>query len=101
MMTRRQLFAPLVTLLWFARAVKADTLDGWLSSSPQTIDDWLKSKAMPGNMPKTVPVGPMPSARRAMTWAITCLRHGAHWTFEGIEWARASIGFMRNHLVGV
>jgi len=100
-MNRRAFFAPLITLLWFARAVKADTLDGWLSSSTQSLDDWLRSPKMPGNVPQTVAPEKMTPARRAMTWAITCVRHGAHWTFEGVQWARATIGFMRHHLTSV
>ena len=108
-MKRRSFFSALAGMFVSTGLVKADTLEQWIGGS--SLDAWLKSSAPPGNVPLQAPPSlprgtvvpqPLPTpTKRAMTWALTCLRHGAHWTFEGINWMRASIGFMRNHLVSV
>lgn len=40
-------------------------------------------------------------AARTMRWACVCLRHGAHWTIGAINFAMATIGQVRHHLVSV
>lgn len=65
---------------------------------------WLKADTIPVRPVGHIPVRPASwgeTAKKALSWAEMCIRHGAHWTIGAIRFASASIGQVRHHLVSV
>lgn len=89
-MKRRSFLSVLAALLLPASA------DAGQSSHPGgALDKWLNKPA------ETIPPHPAHWPGKVMRWACVCLRHGAHWTIGAINFAAASIGQVRHHLVSV
>ena len=87
-MKRRNFLSDLAALL------PASLVAGESSHPGGALDQWIAAKSDV--------IQPRPStAAKVMRWACVCLRHGAHWTIGAIQFAFASIGQVRHHLVSV
>lgn len=89
-MKRRNFLSALAALL------PTSLVAGESSHPGGALDQWIARSASTDVIP------PKPSTTtKVMRWACVCLRHGAHWTIGAIQFAFATIGQVRHHLVSV